>query len=166
MANLHQDAGHFFIYLLFGFTSTLTMSSIFRTIGQSTKTIAQALTPTALFVIGLVVYTGFVLPVRNMQGWLRWINYINPLAYSYETMIANEFRGRSFECTSFVPMGPGYEDITDIERTCGTAGAVPGNSLVNGEAYAAASYGYYYSHVWRYVITSGEREICLVGVRY
>ncbi|KAL3474110.1 ATP-binding cassette transporter [Aspergillus californicus] len=149
MANLHQDAGHFFIYLLFGFASTLTMSSIFRTIGQSTKTIAQALTPTALFVIGLVVYTGFVLPVRNMQGWLRWINYINPLAYSYETMIANEFRGRSFECTSFVPTGPGYEDITDIERTCSIAGAVAGNSLVSGEAYAAASYGYYYSHVWR-----------------
>ncbi|KAL2816614.1 ABC-2 type transporter-domain-containing protein [Aspergillus cavernicola] len=149
MSNLHQNAGHFFIYLLFGFTSTLAMSSIFRTIGQSTRTIAQALTPAALFVIGLVVYTGFVLPVRNMQGWLRWINYINPLAYSYETLVANELRGRRFPCTSFVPAGPGYEDIMDNEHTCAIAGAAAGENSVSGDLYAAASYGYYYSHVWR-----------------
>lgn len=150
MANLHQDAGHFFIYLLFSFSSTLAMSSIFRTIGQSTRTIAQALTPAALFVIGLIVYTGFVLPVRDMQVWLRWINYINPLAYSYEALVANEFRGRSFPCASFIPSGPGYEDIKPTERTCSIPGAVAGVGVVSGDAYIAASYEYSYSHVWRY----------------
>lgn len=150
MVNLHQDAGHFFIYLLFSFSSTLAMSSIFRTIGQSTRTIAQALTPAALFVIGLIVYTGFVLPVRDMQVWLRWINYINPLAYSYESLVANEFRGRSFPCASFIPSGPGYEDIKPTERTCSIPGAVAGIGVVSGDAYIAASYEYSYSHVWRY----------------
>jgi len=151
MANLHQSAGAFFIYLLFSFSSTLAMSSIFRTIGQSTRTIAQALTPAALFVIGLVVYTGFVLPVRNMQVWLRWINYINPLAYSYEALVASEFHGRSFPCASFIPSGPGYEDITATERTCSIPGAVAGSGVVSGDAYVAASYEYSYSHVWRYL---------------
>ncbi|KAL3456007.1 ATP-binding cassette transporter [Aspergillus heterothallicus] len=149
MCNLHQSAGAFFIYLLFAFTSTLTMSSIFRTVGQATQTIAQALTPVALFVIGLVVYAGFILPVHTLQGWLRWINYINPLAYSYEAMVANEFHGRNFPCTSYIPAGPGYEDITGLEHTCAIAGAVPGSSDVAGDAYVAASYEYYYSHVWR-----------------
>ncbi|KAL2848368.1 ABC-2 type transporter-domain-containing protein [Aspergillus pseudoustus] len=149
MGNLHQSAGAFFTYLLFGFTSTLTMSSIFRTIGQATQTIAQALTPVALFVIGLVVYAGFILPVRSMQGWLRWINYINPLAYSYEAMVANEFHGRKFPCTSYIPAGPGYESITDLERTCSIAGAVAGSSDVSGDAYIRSSYEYYFSHVWR-----------------
>ncbi|KAL4882943.1 ABC-2 type transporter-domain-containing protein [Aspergillus karnatakaensis] len=149
MSNLHREAGPFFIFLLFGFLSTLTMSSIFRTIGQSTQTIAQALTPAALFVIALVVYTGFVLPIRNMQGWLRWINYINPLAYSYETLVANEFHGRQFPCTSFVPSGPGYEDVPNNERTCSVAGAVPGSIQVSGDTYAAASYEYQYGNVWR-----------------
>ncbi|KAL4942605.1 hypothetical protein BDV06DRAFT_235334 [Aspergillus oleicola] len=149
MSNLHQDAGHFFIYLLFGFFSTLTMSSIFRTIAQSTRTIAQALTPVALFVIALVVYTGFVLPIRNMQGWLRWINYINPLAYSYEALVTNELHGRQFPCTSFIPSGPGYEDVSLNERTCSVAGAVAGSSEVSGDMYAAASYEYDYAHVWR-----------------
>lgn len=149
MSNLHQDAGHFFIYLLFGFFSTLTMSSIFRTVAQCTRTIAQALTPVALFVIALVVYTGFVLPIRNMQGWLRWINYINPLAYSYEALVANEFHGRQFPCASMVPSGPGYENIAPNESTCSVAGASPGSSEVSGDMYVAASYEYEYANVWR-----------------
>ncbi|KAL4903558.1 hypothetical protein BDW74DRAFT_185970 [Aspergillus multicolor] len=149
MSRLHQTAGAFFTYLLFAFVSTLTMSSIFRTIGQSTQTIAQALTPTTLLVVGLIVYSGFILPVRDMQGWLRWINYINPLAYSYESMVANEFHGRSFPCASFVPAGPGYEGLTDEERTCSVAGAVAGSSQFSGDAYVLASYEYEYAHVWR-----------------
>lgn len=151
MVNLRKESGHVAIYLLFAFTSTLTMSMIFRCIGQLTRTIAEALTPVALFVIGLVVYTGFVLPIRNMQDWLRWINYINPLAYSYEALVANEFHNRMFECVSFVPSGPSYEDISDTDRTCSVAGASSGSSVVSGDLYIAESYEYYYSHVWRFV---------------
>ncbi|KAJ5641165.1 hypothetical protein N7490_005165 [Penicillium lividum] len=149
MAHLRTESGHVVIYLLFGFCSTLTMSMIFRTIGQMTRTIAEALTPTALLVIGLVIYTGFIIPIRNMQGWLRWINYINPLAYSYEALVANEFHNRNFECVSFVPEGSGYENITSAERTCSVTGASSGSSVVSGDLYAQESYGYYYSHVWR-----------------
>ncbi|KAJ5701887.1 hypothetical protein N7488_009435 [Penicillium malachiteum] len=92
-----------------------------------------ALIPAALFVIGLVVYTGYILPTRNMQEWLRWINYINPLAYSYEALVANEFHGRDFECASFVPSGPSYLNITSSERTCSVAGATSGSSVVSGD---------------------------------
>ncbi|RAH80019.1 hypothetical protein BO86DRAFT_420396 [Aspergillus japonicus CBS 114.51] len=149
MSNLRRDSDHVVIYLLFAFMTTLTMSMIFRTIAQSTRTIPQALTPIALGVLALVVYTGFVLPTRNMQGWLRWINYINPIAYSYETLVANEFHGRYFECASFVPSGPGYQDIASEYRTCAVAGASTTSSLVSGDAYVAANYSYYFSHTWR-----------------
>lgn len=152
MAHLRTESGHVVIYLLFAFCSTLTMSMIFRTIGQMTRTIAEALTPTALLVIGLVIYTGFIIPIRNMQGWLRWINYINPLAYSYEALVANEFHNRDFECVSFVPEGSSYENITSAERTCSVTGASSGSSVVSGDLYAQESYGYYYSHVWRFVL--------------
>ncbi|KAF7587765.1 hypothetical protein BBP40_006725 [Aspergillus hancockii] len=148
MSNLRRDSGNVAIYLLFAFSSTLTMSMIFRTIGQSSRTIAQALTPAALFVIGLVVYTGFVLPTRNMQVWLRWINYINPLAYAYEAIVANEFHGRNFPCASFVPTGPSYSDIPSTARTCSTAGT-PGAETVTGDTYINATYNYYHSHIWR-----------------
>ncbi|KGO65937.1 CDR ABC transporter [Penicillium italicum] len=149
MANLRTESGHVITYLLISFTSTLVMSMIFRTIGQSTRTIAEALTPAALMVIAMVLYTGFILPIRNMQGWLRWLHYLNPLAYSYEALVANEFHGRNFECASFVPAGPMYQNITAADRTCSAVGASVGSSVVSGDLYIAMSYGYYYSHVWR-----------------
>ncbi|KAJ5805910.1 uncharacterized protein N7503_003512 [Penicillium pulvis] len=149
MSNLRTESGHVVIYLLFSFTSTLTMSMIFRTIGQLTRTIAEALTPAALLVIGLIIYTGFVIPIRDMQGWLRWINYINPLAYAYEALLANEFHNREFECESFVPEGASYENITSAERTCSVTGSSSGSSVVSGNLYVQETYEYYWSHVWR-----------------
>jgi ABC-type multidrug transport system permease subunit len=149
MADLRREAGYYFIFLLFGFTCTLTMSSIFRTIGQTSRTMAQALTPAALFVLLLVVYTGFVLPTTAMQGWLRWINYLNPIAYAYESLVVNEFHNRQFDCVQFIPMGPSYQNLTASEQVCSTAGGLPGDDFVNGDTYIYGSYGYSYSHLWR-----------------
>lgn len=163
MAHLRRDAGHFFIYLLFGFTCTLTVSMMLRTIGQTSRTIHQALTPAAIFIVSLVIYTGFVLPTRSMQGWLRWINYANPIAYAYESLMANEFSGRSFPCTQFIPMGPPYVNATPLERTCSSAGASPGEDFVRGDTLINLSYGYYHSHIWRYVMLDPPANACDLG---
>jgi ATP-binding cassette, subfamily G (WHITE), member 2, PDR len=152
MANLRRDASSFFIFLLFGFTTTMTMSMILRTIAQSSKTVHQALVPAAIFIIGLVIYAGFVLPIRSMKGWLRWINYVNPIAYAYESLVANEFSGRSFGCQVMIPSGPGYEDIQPTQRTCSVAGALPGRDAIDGDFFIGTVYKYYYSHLWRYVM--------------
>ncbi|KAK9788691.1 putative ABC transporter domain-containing protein [Seiridium cardinale] len=149
MANLRREPGAFFIFLLFGFTCTFTMSMILRTIGQTSKTVQQALTPAAIFILGLVIYTGFILPTQNMQGWLRWINYLDPIAYAYESLVANELSSRQFPCASFVPMGPSYANSTATERACSVAGALPGQDFVDGDLYMNASFGYYHSHIWR-----------------
>ncbi|CAK7210420.1 Multidrug resistance protein [Sporothrix eucalyptigena] len=147
MANLRSGAGHFFIFLLFGFACTLTMSTILRTIGQASRTVHQALTPAAILIIALVIYTGFVLPTSAMQGWLRWIGYINPIAYAYESLVVNELgHGRTFPCETFVPA---YPNISSTERTCATAGAMPGEDFVVGDVILEGSYGYKDSHMWR-----------------
>ncbi|KAK6067384.1 multidrug resistance protein cdr1 [Seiridium cupressi] len=149
MANLRREPGAFFVFLLFGFTCTFTMSMILRTIGQTSKTVQQALTPAAIFILGLVIYTGFILPTQNMQGWLRWINYLDPIAYAYESLVANELSSRQFPCASFVPMGPSYANSTPTERACSVAGALPGQDFVDGDLYMNTSFGYYHSHIWR-----------------
>lgn len=153
MVHLRRDASAFFIFLLFGFTTTMTMSMILRTIAQSSKTVHQALVPAAIFIIGLVIYAGFVLPIRSMKGWLRWINYVNPIAYAYESLVANEFSGRTFGCQTMIPSGPGYEDIEPMQRTCSVAGALPGRDFIDGDFFMGTVYKYHYSHLWRYVIT-------------
>ncbi|KAL2884521.1 Multidrug resistance protein [Colletotrichum sp. CLE4] len=146
MAKLRQEADAFFIFLLFGFTTTLSMSMIIRTIGQTSRTIHQALTPAAIFILSLVIYTGFILPTRDMKGWLRWINYINPIAYAFESLVANEFNGRQFPCPSFVPA---YPTAAPNERTCSVAGAAPGADFVDGDVYMNTTFSYYKSHIWR-----------------
>jgi ATP-binding cassette subfamily G (WHITE) protein 2 (PDR) len=149
MTNLRRDAGSFFTFLLFALSCTLAMSMIFRTIGQLSRTLSQAMTPLAIFLLGLVIYAGFVLPVPSMQGWLRWINYINPVSYAFESIMVNEFHHRKFPCSQFVPAGPSYENATGLERTCITPGALPGSDFVDGDIYVQANFGYYYSHIWR-----------------
>ena len=149
MTNLRRETGPVFIFLLFGFTCTFTMSMIFRTIGQASRSIQQALTPAALFVLGLVIYTGFVLPTRSMQGWLRWINYIDPIAYAYESLVANEFSGRQFPCAQFIPMGSPYVNAAPSERACSVPGALPGQDFIDGNLYIEKLYGYSRSHLWR-----------------
>ncbi|KIW29433.1 uncharacterized protein PV07_05248 [Cladophialophora immunda] len=149
LADLRRESGAFFIFLLFGFTSTLAMSMVFRTIAQTTKTIHQALTPSAFFVLALVIYTGYIVPTSEMQDWLRWINYLDPIAYGYESLMVNEFHGRQFPCAQFVPAGPTYQNTTGLERACTASGALPGSDYVDGSYYIDAVFGYRHSHLWR-----------------
>ncbi|POS78197.1 hypothetical protein DHEL01_v203413 [Diaporthe helianthi] len=147
MTGLRREAGPFFTFFLFSFTCTFTMSMIFRTIAQGSRSIQQALTPAAMLILGLVIYTGFVIPTRSMQGWLRWINYIDPIAYAYESLVANEFSGRKFPCTQFIPMGPAYMDASPEQRACATSGALPGQDFIDGDLYINNLYGYSHSHI-------------------
>ena len=60
------------------------------------------MTPAAILLLALTIFTGFVIPTPNMHGWCRWINYLDPLAYAFESLIANEFHNRDFECSQYV----------------------------------------------------------------
>ncbi|KAF4631501.1 hypothetical protein G7Y89_g6633 [Cudoniella acicularis] len=142
MADLRREAGPIFVYLLFAFTCTLSMSMIFRTIAQVSRTLSQAMAPIALFIIALIVYTGFVLPIRSMQGLLRWLNYLNPVAYAFEALMANEFHNRNFPCAQFIPAGLDYLNATGTERSCLVAGGAPGSNFVNGDTYISSVYKY------------------------
>jgi ABC-type multidrug transport system ATPase subunit len=82
MTNLRRTPGHFFIFYLFSVTTILTMSNVFRWIGAISRSLAQAEVPASIFMMILMIYTGFTIPVRNMHPWFRWLNYINPIAVS------------------------------------------------------------------------------------
>ncbi|KAL2838950.1 ABC-2 type transporter-domain-containing protein [Aspergillus pseudodeflectus] len=149
MTNLRRTPGHFFIFYLFSFTTTLTMSNIFRWIGAISRSMAQAMVPSSIFMMILVIYTGFTIPVRNMHPWFRWLNYINPIGYAFESLMVNEFSGRTFECGLYMPDGPGYEDTPRSAQICSGRGAVAGQEYIDGDAYLNTSFEYYRSHLWR-----------------
>lgn len=67
MTNLRRTPSAFFTFYLFSFACVLAMSMMFRTIGALSRTLAQAMAPAAVFILGFIIYTGFTLPIRDMH---------------------------------------------------------------------------------------------------
>ncbi|PSK43144.1 Brefeldin A resistance protein [Elsinoe australis] len=147
MTNLRREPGAFFFFFLFSFILTLVMSMLFRFIASVSRSLTQALTPTALLILAIVIYTGFAIPTPYMLGWSRWINYLDPVAYGFESLMVNEFSGQNYECSSFVPTGPGY--TSRANQVCSAVGSVAGQSTVNGDVYLDSAYRYYRANKWR-----------------
>lgn len=122
---------------------------LFRFLGSSTKTASQALAPTAVVLLALVLFTGFSIPTRAMLGWSRWINYVNPLAWAFESLLINDLAGREFECSGLVPSGPAYASEPLTSRVCNVIGATFGSDVVSGTQHLIDAFDYSPSHKWR-----------------
>ncbi|KAH9811168.1 ZEB2-regulated ABC transporter 1-like [Teratosphaeria destructans] len=148
MVNLRREAGPFFFFVFISFILTLTMSMLFRTIASVSRSLSQAMAPTAIIILAIVTFTGFAIPTDYMLGWCRWINYVDPVAYGFESLVINEFHDREFACSSYVP---DYGSLALQEKVCSAVGSAAGNSYVNGDAYINSAFKYYHSHKWRNV---------------
>jgi ATP-binding cassette subfamily G (WHITE) protein 2 (PDR) len=171
MTNLRREPGNFFFFVLISFTLTLVMSMFFRSIAALSRSLVQALAPAAILILGLVMYTGFTIPPTYMLGWSKWIRYINPVSYGFESLMINEFHNRDFDCNQYVPGGPGYEGIGGLNHACMGTGSVPGQSYINGDAYINLSFGYYANHKWRnfgilWVFCFGLMGVYLVATEF
>lgn len=151
LANLRREPGAYFTFHLFSLVATYTMSMLFRTMASVSRTLSQALVPAAILILALVIYTGFALPIRSMLGWSRWINYLDPIAYAFESLMVNEFHGREFTCSSMVPPQAMVSQLGASlqNQVCSTVGSTPGSSTVNGDQFLINNYQYYNSHKWR-----------------
>lgn len=152
MANLRQEAGSFFFFILTTFLITMAMSMIFRTIAATSRTMAQALAPGSLIISALLMYSGFSLPEPYILGWAKWIYRLDPLSYAFECMMVNEFSSREFDCSQFVPSGGTYDSRTGQQKVCNAVGSKPGLTFVSGDDYINSSFKYYDSHKWRYAV--------------
>nr|QFR37219.1 ABC transporter [Cyberlindnera americana] len=150
MVNFRREPGHFFFYLLMNVVATFTMSHFFRFVGSMSSTLQEALVPGHIILLGLSMFVGFTVPVSYMLGWCRWINYLNPLAYAFEALMANEFHGRDFPCASYLPGDPAdHPDWSDDNWICSAVGAVTGSTTVSGDNYISLAYSYKNTHKWR-----------------
>jgi ATP-binding cassette subfamily G (WHITE) protein 2 (PDR) len=155
MTNLRREVDAFFIFLLFSFICTLVMSNIFRTIASVSRSLSEAMPPAAIFILALVVYTGFTIPTRDMKVYARWIGYIDPIGYAFESLMINEFSGQHYPCVSFVPSSlngalPQYNFAAEsLNHICSITGSVPGQSYVDGDRYINTSFNYQKPHLWR-----------------
>ncbi|KAI0165993.1 P-loop containing nucleoside triphosphate hydrolase protein [Xylariaceae sp. FL1272] len=140
LTNLDRDASKTFIYLLFVFVTTMNMTALYRMFASMSPEIDTA------------IYTGYVIPKTQLLGnyiWFGWLYWINPLAYSFEAVVSNEFAGRTMECgpEQLVPRGLNVQE--GFRCGCSLAGAQIGSTQVSGGDYLSTQFGYSRSHLWR-----------------
>jgi hypothetical protein len=85
-----------------------------------------------------------------MHVWFRWIFYLNPGAYAFEALMANEFVGRKFKCIEpdYIPYGSQYPSSASAHRGCSVLGSDE-NGIIDGEKYIQEQYSYSVHHIWR-----------------
>ncbi|TGJ82175.1 hypothetical protein E0Z10_g6567 [Xylaria hypoxylon] len=149
LSNLRRDASSFFTYWLFMLVNLFTMSMLFRMLGSVSRTREHTQIPVSFAILLCIIYAGFVVPPDYMVPWFGWFWYINPLAYTYESLMINEMHGRLFSCAMMIPSGPAYEGTPISQKVCATVGSQIGEPFVNGTTYLSVKYRFISNHLWR-----------------
>jgi hypothetical protein len=88
IVGLRPSAGHFFFYLFVAFSTMLSMSMLYRTIGAASRSLSQAMIPSATLMLAVRPKAALV---TSMLCWLiislllqsacpvRWIRSTHPL---------------------------------------------------------------------------------------
>ncbi|KIJ60833.1 hypothetical protein HYDPIDRAFT_43039 [Hydnomerulius pinastri MD-312] len=149
LVGLQRTATQFFIFLLFVFTVTLCMKTLFRAIAASLRSQIAAQSLAGIIIVVAILYAGYTIPIPSMIGGLKWLSYINPIRYGFEALMLNEFHTINGLCSSLVPQGPGYENVSVANQVCTTVGSVPGEAYVSGSTFLELSFGYAYNNLWK-----------------
>ncbi|KAK3498887.1 ABC-2 type transporter-domain-containing protein [Neurospora hispaniola] len=149
MVALSMDAGAWFTYWVILIAATMCMTAFFRAIGAAFRTFDAASKVSGFMISALIMYNGYMIQKPKMHPWFGWIYWINPMAYSFDALLSNEFHDTIIPCVgvNLVPNGPGYADL-DHQSCAGVGGAIQGENIVYGDNYLK-SLSYSHSHVWR-----------------
>lgn len=71
--------------------------------------------------------------------------------YGFESLMINEFAGREYQCSQFVPAGASYTGLSGTQQVCNAVSAVAGQTVISGTEYIRTAYAYESSHRWRNV---------------
>ncbi|KAI8631803.1 ABC transporter [Xylariaceae sp. FL1651] len=149
LTGFQRSADKFFTWFLIVYVLHLALSMVFRAIAVASPNMGRAVLPVGLMFNLFVLYTGLYVPGPQMQIWLFWVRYLNPLYYAYESAMGNEFGNLNYPCSDgdLAPSGLRYDSI--VNQVCSVKGAMPGQASVSGAAFIQQQYGFYVSHLWR-----------------
>ncbi|KAE8374201.1 ABC-2 type transporter-domain-containing protein [Aspergillus bertholletiae] len=147
MVAFQVDAGKFFTFWIVLSVSTLCFLSLYRMIGANCNKFGNASKISGFLTTIMMIYTGYLIPFQKMHVWFRWIFWVNPASYAFESLMGNEFGGLEMNCVEpqYVPYGRGYTE--DQYRGCTVVGSAGGD--ISGSQYIREQYSYSIHHVWR-----------------
>ncbi|TVY85139.1 ABC transporter G family member [Lachnellula suecica] len=152
LTGLDVDVSKFWIYFLFTYISTICITALYRMFAALSPAIDDAVRFSGLALNLLIIYTGYVIAKPQLLSkyiWFGWLYYVNPVAYSFEAVLTNEFSNKIISCApeEIVPNGAGY---TNPEyQGCAFTGAQIGSLDISGATYLNTAFEYSRSHLWR-----------------
>ncbi|KAJ5203939.1 ABC multidrug transporter atrF [Penicillium cinerascens] len=151
MTGLDVTVSKFFIYFLFVYTTTFCITSMYRMFAALSPTIDDAVRFAGIALNLLILFVGYVIPKQTLIGesiWFGWLFYVNPISYSYEAVLSNEFAGRTMQCapSQLVPQGPG---VDPNYQGCALTGSSLGQKTVPGAQYLSVNFQFTRHHLWR-----------------
>ncbi|AMD22130.1 HGL210Cp [Eremothecium sinecaudum] len=150
LSGLTPEAGRFFMVLLFMVIASESVITMFESLAAMCDTLSQANAAAGVIMLGISMYSTYMIQEPSMHPWFKWISYVLPIKYAFEALLNTEFHNRYMKCDqNFIPQGPGYENVSADNRVCAFLGSKPGMDSVLGDDYLKVNYGYTYSHQWR-----------------
>ncbi|KAG2442858.1 hypothetical protein HXX76_002937 [Chlamydomonas incerta] len=71
--------------------------------------LSVALSVMPMFLLPLMVFSGFFVNSDTIPPYFTWIQYISPMRYGYIALVKNEFTGLQINCTPDESCPPGYD---------------------------------------------------------
>jgi ABC-type multidrug transport system ATPase subunit len=151
MTGLDVDVSKFFIFFLFVYTNTMCITSLYRMFAALSPTIDDAVRFSGIALNLLIIFVGYVIPKQQLiqdSIWFGWLFYLNPISYSYEAVLSNEFSDRTMQCapSQLIPQGP---NVDPKYQGCALTGSSLGETSVGGAQYLATNFQFTRSHLWR-----------------
>lgn len=150
LSDLHRTPSAFFIVYLFLTMASESINSLFQMVAAACDTLAQANSISGLLMLSISLYSTYMIQLPSMHPWFKWISYVLPIRYAFESMLLAEFHGRHMSCGgTLIPSGPDYQNVSSDNQVCAFVGSRPGQSWVLGDDYLREQFEYEYKHMWR-----------------
>ncbi|ODH49999.1 hypothetical protein GX48_03946 [Paracoccidioides brasiliensis] len=145
------DASKFFIFFLFIYVITISITAMYRMLAALSATIDDAVRFGGIAFNVVILFVGYAIPKQALlddSPWFGWLFYVNPISYGYEAILASEFSDRVMDCapSHLVPRGPG---IDPMYQGCSFSGSELGSNTVSGARYLEYTFQFSRSHIWR-----------------
>jgi len=149
---LQAHVANFFVFCTCLVLVNLVGTNIGLMLSSAFSDVSIALSLAPLFVLPLMLFSGFFISYDDTPGYVAWIQAISPVRYAFAALMQNEFDGLELHCTSsqVIPTGIPGLDICPIE---------------NGSQYIEL-YGYNLLDVTRCIVMLGILLVCSLLVAY
>ena len=97
MVGLAATAHNFFTFIAILFVFSVTMNQMLTVITTFAKTKTEAQGYSAVILLFLVLFCGFIVNPDVIPKYYIWIYWWNPLAWSYRALLVNEFQSSEYD---------------------------------------------------------------------